>query len=120
MDGVGVEEREASALDLGPCDGAGDGRAGNRRIWSSREWGRKIAIGKQIFCNRSLNMKNIVAVGFDMDYTLAQYKPETFESMAYNGTIKKLVHNLGYPSEVVLLNSSFLFPFFYVFYQDYW
>ncbi|XP_042459288.1 5'-nucleotidase domain-containing protein 4-like isoform X1 [Zingiber officinale] len=101
MDGVGVEKREASALDLGPCDGAGDGRVGNRRIWSSREWGRKITIGKQIFCNRSLNMKNIVAVGFDMDYTLAQYKPETFESMAYDGTIKKLVHNLGYPSELL-------------------
>jgi HAD superfamily 5'-nucleotidase-like hydrolase len=56
---------------------------------------------KQIFCNRSLNMKSIVAVGFDMDYTLAQYKPETFETMAYTGTIKKLVFNLGYPKELL-------------------
>jgi len=47
---------------------------------------------KHIFCNRPLNMKNIVVAGFDMDYTLAQYKPE--------GTIKKLVYDLGYPSEV--------------------
>ncbi|XP_040997506.1 5'-nucleotidase domain-containing protein 4-like isoform X1 [Juglans microcarpa x Juglans regia] len=74
-------------------------------IWSSPEGGRKIDIGKHIFCNRSLNMKNIVAVGFDMDYTLAQYKPETFESLAYEGTIKKLVHDLGYPCE--LLDWSF-------------
>lgn len=33
----------------------------------------------EIFCNRALNMKRIKAVGFDMDYTLAQYIPETFE-----------------------------------------
>lgn len=71
------------------------------RVWSSPEHGFKTEIGKQIFCNRSLNMKNIVAVGFDMDYTLAQYKPETFESLAYQGTIKKLVYDLGYPLEVI-------------------
>lgn len=73
------------------------------RIWSSPEGECTIDIGKQIFCNRSLNMKSIVAVGFDMDYTLAQYKSETFESLAYEGTIKKLVNNLGYPSEVCWL-----------------
>ncbi|KAL5189604.1 Cytosolic purine 5'-nucleotidase [Glycine soja] len=83
------------------------GRDGSKqpRVWSSPENGVKTEIGKQIFCNRSLNMKNIIAVGFDMDYTLAQYKPETFESLAYQGTIKKLVYDLGYPRE--LLNWSF-------------
>ncbi|KAM7518238.1 hypothetical protein LguiB_017200 [Lonicera macranthoides] len=70
-------------------------------IWSSFEGERKIDMGKQIFCNRSLNMKKIVAVGFDMDYTLAQYKPETFESLAYDGTVRKLVNNLGYPQELL-------------------
>nr|XP_043606902.1 5'-nucleotidase domain-containing protein 4-like isoform X2 [Erigeron canadensis]XP_043606903.1 5'-nucleotidase domain-containing protein 4-like isoform X2 [Erigeron canadensis] len=74
-------------------------------VWTSPEGGQKIDIGKHIFCNRAVNMKNIVAVGFDMDYTLAQYKPETFESLAYNGTVKKLVLNLGYPNE--LLDWSF-------------
>jgi len=39
-----------------------------------------------------LNTKNIVVAGFDMDYTLVQYKPE--------GTIKKLVYYLGYLSGV--------------------
>ncbi|KAM7273059.1 hypothetical protein ACFE04_027723 [Oxalis oulophora] len=72
-----------------------------RYIWSSPEGGHKIDIGKQIFCNRSLNMKNIIAVGFDMDYTLAQYMPETFESLAYEGTVKKLVYDLGYPQELL-------------------
>ncbi|KAL9257411.1 Cytosolic purine 5'-nucleotidase-like protein [Drosera capensis] len=56
---------------------------------------------RQVFCNRALNMKGIAAVGFDMDYTLAQYKPETFESLAYEGTIKKLVHDLGYHTELL-------------------
>ncbi|CAM8939392.1 unnamed protein product [Rhodiola kirilowii] len=70
-------------------------------IWSSPEGGQEIDIRKQIFCNRSLNMKGIVSVGFDMDYTLAQYKAETFESLAYEGTIKKLVYDLGYPSDLL-------------------
>ncbi|KAJ8762255.1 hypothetical protein K2173_007411 [Erythroxylum novogranatense] len=70
-------------------------------IWSSSEEGSDIEIGKQIFCNRPLNMENIVAVGFDMDYTLAQYRPETFESLAYDGTVKKLVYDLGYPQELL-------------------
>eukprot|EP01018_Ginkgo_biloba_P001190 Gb_02972 [translate_table: standard] len=70
-------------------------------VWTSHEWGRNIDMRKQIFCNRSLNMKSIVAIGFDMDYTLAQYKPETFETLAYNGTLKKLVYDLGYPPELL-------------------
>ncbi|KAJ9560013.1 hypothetical protein OSB04_005173 [Centaurea solstitialis] len=49
-------------------------------LWASPEGRQNIDIGKQIFCNSAVNMKNIVAIGFDMDYTLAQYKPETFES----------------------------------------
>ncbi len=69
-------------------------------IWPGHMWESPVDMRKQIFCNRSLNMKSIVAVGFDMDYTLAQYKPDTFESMAYAGTTKKLVNNLGYPKDV--------------------
>jgi HAD superfamily 5'-nucleotidase-like hydrolase len=45
----------------------------------------------RIYCNRSLNMRNIKAVGFDMDYTLALYRPEEFEVLAYQETLKKLV-----------------------------
>ena len=38
------------------------GRFGGQdpHIWSSPEGGHKIDIGKQIFCNRSLNMKNML------------------------------------------------------------
>jgi HAD superfamily 5'-nucleotidase-like hydrolase len=54
----------------------------------------------RIFCNRSLNMRNIKAIGFDMDYTLALYKPEEFEVLAYSETLKKLV-NVGYPESIL-------------------
>lgn len=65
------------------------------------QWEFNVDMHKKIFCNRSLNMKSIVAVGFDMDYTLAQYRPDTFETLAYYGTIKKLVFDLGYPRELL-------------------
>ena len=54
----------------------------------------------RIFCNRSLNMRNIQAVWFDMDYTLALYRPEEFEVLAYNETLKKL-NNAGYPDTIL-------------------
>lgn len=94
MDGARLND-EISQLEAKPVPKDGD-----RCIWSSPGWQSKIELGKQIFCNRSLNMKNIVAVGFDMDYTLAQYMPQTFESLAYDGTVRKLVYDLGYPPEV--------------------
>lgn len=48
------------------------------------------------FCNAELNMEHIDAVGFDMDYTLAQYLP-SFDLLAYEGTKTKLIESLGYP-----------------------
>ncbi len=59
----------------------------------------EIPVEEKIYCNRSLNMSHILAVGFDMDYTLAVYKP-SLEALAYQQTLQKLV-NLGYPSEIL-------------------
>lgn len=78
-------------------------------LWSGRWWARPLDTRKNIFCNRSLNMKSIVAIGFDMDYTLAQYKADTFESLAYAGTIQKLVNNLSYPPEVGFFSLRLVF-----------
>ena len=36
-----------------------------------------------------------------MDYTLAQYKPETFEALAYERTVEKLIEKFGYPQEAL-------------------
>lgn len=70
-------------------------------IWTDPSGGIDVDIRRQIFCNRSLTMDSIKAVGFDMDYTLAQYKAETFETLAYEETKKKLVTLLGYPTAVL-------------------
>ncbi|KAM5564890.1 hypothetical protein ABKV19_019106 [Rosa sericea] len=93
---VGDNKSSTHLLHMGSCHGGQE-----PCVWSSPGGGCEINLGKHIFCNRSLNMKNIVAVGFDMDYTLAQYKPETFESLAYEGTVRKLVFDLGYPRELL-------------------
>ena len=53
-----------------------------------------------LFCNRELTMSQIEAVGFDMDWTLAQYN-EAFDLLAYNGAKEKLVSWLGYPTVVL-------------------
>lgn len=52
-----------------------------------------------IFCNRAVNLGRMEAVGFDMDHTLAQYKAEPFDLLAYKGTIDKLLE-MGYPKEI--------------------
>ena len=55
----------------------------------------------EIFCNRELRMEGIRAVGFDMDYTLAQYQQPAFDQLAFDGAKQKLVQKLGYPEEVL-------------------
>lgn len=54
---------------------------------------------QRIFVNRSLNMANIKAIGFDMDHTLAMYNRETFEALAFRETVKKFIQ-AGYPSDL--------------------
>ncbi|NCN95450.1 MAG: hypothetical protein GW917_01880, partial [Bdellovibrionales bacterium] len=36
-----------------------------------------------VFANRTLNLKRIQYLGFDMDHTLVRYKSENFESLAH-------------------------------------
>lgn len=53
---------------------------------------------RRIFCNRALNVDKLQTIGFDLDYTLAEYKRE-FDLLAYRGAIKKLLA-MGYPADV--------------------
>lgn len=46
-------------------------------------------------------MSKIKAVGFDMDYTLAEYYSEQFETLSASGALWKLVHKLGYPKPLL-------------------
>lgn len=63
--------------------------------WARAPW--PVPAPQRVFCNRTLDLGAISAVGFDMDYTLAQYIPETFERLAHDEAAKKLVERLGYP-----------------------
>jgi 5'-nucleotidase len=38
---------------------------------------------RAVFCNRTLNMRSIRAIGFDMDYTLVHYDVHAWEARAY-------------------------------------
>lgn len=53
-----------------------------------------------VFCNRELKLGNVRAIGFDMDYTIAQYKQPAFDKLAFDGAKEKLVQ-LGYPKEML-------------------
>jgi hypothetical protein len=54
-----------------------------------------------IFCNREVNMERIKSIGFDMDFTLAQYQQPAFDKLAFDGAKEKLVEKLGYPEDVL-------------------
>lgn len=60
-----------------------------------------------IYVNRTLNMKQIAAIGFDMDYTLVRYDSEAFEEMTYKEIINKLVELKNYPQAVAKLKFNF-------------
>jgi 5'-nucleotidase len=51
---------------------------------------------QRIFCNRTLNLRSIKAIGYDMDYTLVHYKVGAWERRAYEYLQKKLLAE-GYP-----------------------
>ncbi|MCC6746903.1 MAG: HAD-IG family 5'-nucleotidase [Deltaproteobacteria bacterium] len=44
-----------------------------------------------VFCNRTLNLRSIKAIGYDMDYTLIDYHVEAWERRAYEHLRRKLV-----------------------------
>jgi 5'-nucleotidase len=53
-----------------------------------------------IFCNRTMNMRSIKAIGYDMDYTLIHYRTEEWERRAYEHLRARLVSR-GYPVEAL-------------------
>lgn len=49
-----------------------------------------------VFCNRTLNLRGIKAIGYDMDYTLVHYRMEGWEQRAYD-YIKQGLLAAGWP-----------------------
>jgi HAD superfamily 5'-nucleotidase-like hydrolase len=53
---------------------------------------------RRIFCNRTLNLRAIKAVGYDMDYTLIHYVVPVWERHAYEH-VRRVLGDRGFPVE---------------------
>jgi HAD superfamily 5'-nucleotidase-like hydrolase len=57
-------------------------------------------VKKRIYCNRTLNMRSIKAIGYDMDYTLVHYRVEDWERRAYE-YMKRHFLEAGWPVDAL-------------------
>ncbi|XP_012525787.1 cytosolic purine 5'-nucleotidase isoform X1 [Monomorium pharaonis] len=73
----------------------------------NKKWYRQAS--QRIFVNRSLHLENIKFYGFDMDYTLAEYKSPQYEQLGFNLVKDRLV-SLGYPQEIKAFEYDPSFP----------
>jgi 5'-nucleotidase len=75
----------------------GSRRARFRQIFKAEKAIRKPF---RVFVNRNMRLDHTKAIGFDMDYTLAIYKKEVIERVAFEITIEKLIRMRGYPAQI--------------------
>ncbi len=52
--------------------------------------------GRGIYCNRTLNLRSIKVIGYDMDYTLVHYRVSVWERRAYD-YLKQRLLDRGWP-----------------------
>jgi HAD superfamily 5'-nucleotidase-like hydrolase len=60
-----------------------------------------------IFCNRTLNLRAIRAIGYDMDYTLVHYRVDEWERRAYEYLRQKFT-DLGWPVGSLAFDPTFI------------
>jgi len=60
---------------------------------------------RQIFCNRTLNLRAIKAIGYDMDYTLIHYHVDVWEKRAYEHVRERLLDK-GWPVEHLVFDGA--------------
>ena len=58
-----------------------------------------LLFARRIFVNRSLHLEKIKFYGFDMDYTLAEYKSPAYEILGFQMVQERLV-SMGYPTAI--------------------
>ncbi len=63
--------------------------------------------GRRIYCNRTLNMRAMRAIGYDMDYTLVHYRMEPWERRAFDYLNGKLAA-LGMPTSGLEFDPEFV------------
>lgn len=59
------------------------------------------AVGRRVFTNRNLRMEKIRQIGFDLDWTLANYDHEAMSALAFELTLDRLVSHHGYPRKIL-------------------
>lgn len=93
-----IEEMTPGQMDTPQTGGYSllDPLAGGKKYYRSTQ--------NRIFVNRSLSLEKIKFFGFDMDYTLAEYKSPELEALSHRLVIRKLV-DMGYPE--VFLNTAY-------------
>lgn len=62
---------------------------------------------RAVFCNRTLNMRSIRAIGYDMDYTLIHYRAEEWEKRAFEHT-KRRLEEKGWPVSQLAFDPSLI------------
>ncbi|MEM6782903.1 MAG: HAD-IG family 5'-nucleotidase [Bacteroidota bacterium] len=62
-----------------------------------------------LYCNRTLNLRRIRAVGYDMDYTLIHYHVAEWEGRAYYHVQQRLVER-GWPVEALTFDPHLVTP----------
>jgi 5'-nucleotidase len=60
---------------------------------------------RQVYCNRTLNLKSISAIGYDMDYTLIHYRAEVWELRTYEYLKQEFLAE-GWPVEQLQFNPN--------------
>jgi len=61
--------------------------------------------GRGVFCNRTLNFRALRAVGYDMDYTLVDYRADAFERRVYDFAQERLLRD-GWPVSGLVFDPS--------------
>jgi HAD superfamily 5'-nucleotidase-like hydrolase len=62
---------------------------------------------RSVFCNRTLNLRSIGAIGYDMDYTLIQYNVVEWETLAYAYAKAHLLEG-GWPIEPLVFDPDMM------------
>ncbi|MFN8060636.1 MAG: HAD-IG family 5'-nucleotidase [Vicinamibacterales bacterium] len=72
--------------------------AADSRTFDEADTLRQAPPGRGLFCNRTLNLRAIRAIGYDMDYTLIHYNVHKWEQKAY-AYLKQKLEELDWPVE---------------------
>jgi len=64
-----------------------------------------VAPQRRVWCNRTLNLRSIRAVGYDMDYTLVHYRTEEWERAAFQHALEPLAQR-GWPVRELLFDPA--------------